>query len=189
MSGRFDYIRHVFPTKGHSYLPCDRDFARIGLRKIKQDTVYTPEQWVNIMKESANNLSTLDVEQSMIKDYKTLFSSFTDPVPLCRNQGKWKVTKYKIIEFRNSCLTISISSSGLPTETFKFREKRIPDFRSLKRAYDDEIGLKPAKARDIAKYLPSIDPQHRPYFEHMLQKYGNQGDGNTDSESEAWDSD
>jgi hypothetical protein len=87
MSGCFDYIRHVFPTKGHSYLPCDRDFARTELRKRKH-TVYTPEQWVNIMKASANNISILDVEQSMIKDYKTLFSGFKDPVPLCRNQGR-----------------------------------------------------------------------------------------------------
>jgi hypothetical protein len=45
--------------------------------------------------------------------------------------------------------------------------------------------LKSAKARDITKHVSSIEPQHRPYFEHMLQKYGNQGDGNADSESEA----
>jgi hypothetical protein len=93
------------------------------------------------------------------------------------------------MEYRKSCLTVSISSSGLPTETFQFRQKRDADFQSLKRAYDDEIGLKPAKARDIAKYVSSLDPQHRPYFEHMLQEYGNQGDGNADSASEAWDSD
>jgi hypothetical protein len=94
MSGRFDYIRHVFPTKGHSYLPCDRDFALTDLRKRKQGTVYTAEQWVNIMKEGANNVRILVVEQSMIKNYKTLLSSLKDPVPLCRNQGKWKVTTY-----------------------------------------------------------------------------------------------
>jgi hypothetical protein len=96
------------------------------------------------------------------------------------------VTTYKIMEYRKSCLTVSISSSGLPTETFQFRQKRVADFQLLKRAYDDE---KSAKARDIAKYISSIDPQHRPYFEHMLQKYGNQGDGNADSASDAWDLD
>jgi hypothetical protein len=90
--------------------------------------VYTPEQRVNIMKDSANNISILDVEQSMIKAYKTLFFSFKDPVPLCRNQGKWIVTTYKIIEYHNSCLTVSISSSGLPTEIFQLRQKRVPDF-------------------------------------------------------------
>jgi hypothetical protein len=45
--------------------------------------------------------------------------------------------------------------------------------------------LKPAKARYTAKYVSSTDPQYHPYFEHMLQKYGNQGDGNANSESEA----
>jgi hypothetical protein len=117
MSGRFDYIRHIFLAKGHSYLPFDRDFVLIELRKRKQDTVYTPEQRVNIMKESHNNTNIHYVEQSVIKDYKTLFSSFKDPVPLCRNEGKWKVTTYRIIECRNSCSTASISSRGLPTET------------------------------------------------------------------------
>jgi hypothetical protein len=189
MSGGFDYIRYVFPTKDHSYLPCDRDFACIELQKRKQDTLYIPGQWINIMKESANNISIVDDEQPTIKDYKTLFSRSKDPVPLSRNQVKWRVTTQKITEYRNSCLIVCTSSSGLPTETFQCRQERVPDFVSLKRAYDDETGLKPAKARDIAKYISPTDRQHRPYFEHILQKYGNQGDGNADSQSEAWDSD
>jgi hypothetical protein len=75
------------------------------------------------MKESANHISIVDVEQSMIRDYKTLFSSLKDPVPLSRNQGKWKVTTYKITEYRNSRLRVCTSSSGLLTETFQFRQK------------------------------------------------------------------
>lgn len=173
-------------------MPCDRDFTRIEIKKRKQDTVYTPDQWVSIIKESACNISVVDVEQSMIKDFKTLFSSLKDPVPLFRNQQKWKVTTYKIIQYQNSLLTVSTSSSGLFTETFQFRQKRVPDYRLLKRAYEGEIPIKPAKAKDNGKYVSSIDPKHRQYFEVLIQKYGNQGVNylqNDDSDSEVWDSD
>jgi hypothetical protein len=102
------------------------------LKKRKQGTVYTPEQWVNIMQESANNITFVDVEKSMIKDYKTLFFSWKDPVPLFRNQGNWKVTTYKIIEYHNSCFAVCAPSSGLPTETFQFRQKCVPDFDHLR---------------------------------------------------------
>jgi hypothetical protein len=76
-----------------------RDFASIELKKRKQYTVHTAEQWDNIMKGSANNTSIVDVEQPMIKDYNTLFSSLKDPVPLSRSKGMWKVTTCKIIEY------------------------------------------------------------------------------------------
>ena len=102
---------------------------------------------------------------------KKVFFGLKDPVPLSKNQGKRNVTTYKITEYCNSCLTVCTSSSGLPTDSFQFIKMRVPDIQSLTWARDDEIGLKSAKARDIAKYVSSTDPQHHPYFEHMLQKY------------------
>lgn len=34
-NGKFRYIRHVFPIRGHSFMPCDRDFAKTEAKKRK----------------------------------------------------------------------------------------------------------------------------------------------------------
>ena len=33
--GKFKLIRHFFPLRGHSFLPCDRDFAKTETKKRK----------------------------------------------------------------------------------------------------------------------------------------------------------
>lgn len=98
--GRFDYIRHVYQTKGHSYIACDRDFAQIELLKRKQDVIYTAEDWISIIKDPSKNIKVCDVQQPMIKDYKMAFSKMNEPITGAKKQEKWKVTIYKIIEYR-----------------------------------------------------------------------------------------
>lgn len=47
-SGRFDEIRHLFPVRGHSFMPCDRDFnvAKTFIRKT--DRIYSLKQFYEI---------------------------------------------------------------------------------------------------------------------------------------------
>ena len=40
--GRFKKIKHVFPIRGHSFLPCDRDFAIIEQKKRKKSVYMHP---------------------------------------------------------------------------------------------------------------------------------------------------
>ena len=42
--GNFKRIQHVFPVRGHSFLPCDRDFGLIEQKKRRVDRIYTPNQ-------------------------------------------------------------------------------------------------------------------------------------------------
>lgn len=94
---RFELIRHVYPTRGHSYLPCDRDFARLALLKKKQDTIYTAEQWFDVLRsDGPMNASWIEVSQEMIMDYKKHLSQMKDPKPIpigrCDKKIKWAVT-------------------------------------------------------------------------------------------------
>ena len=47
--GRFRCIQHSFPVTGHSFLPNDRDFGCTELWKRKNERVYTPKQWMDII--------------------------------------------------------------------------------------------------------------------------------------------
>ncbi|KAK4871468.1 hypothetical protein RN001_015592 [Aquatica leii] len=41
---RFRKIYHYFPVRGHSFLPCDRDFGTLKRFIKKYDRVYVPEE-------------------------------------------------------------------------------------------------------------------------------------------------
>ena len=72
-SGIFDHIQHTFPTRGHSYVASDRDFAQIELTKRKQDVVYTPHDWIKITKRSLSNSVVTECEHNMFKQYNVCF--------------------------------------------------------------------------------------------------------------------
>ena len=68
-SGRFDHIQHIFPTHDRSYLASDRDFTQIELSQGKQDVVYTPHGWIEIIKQSHSNSVVTECEQNMFNKY------------------------------------------------------------------------------------------------------------------------
>ena len=69
--GKFRHIRYTFPVTGHSFLPNDRDFGRTELAKRKNERVYTPTQWMEIIK-GARKRKPFDV----VPATQSLFLSF-----------------------------------------------------------------------------------------------------------------
>ncbi|CAH1107089.1 unnamed protein product [Psylliodes chrysocephalus] len=53
-SGRFNDIQQYFPIRGHSFLPCDRDFGNIKRKLKKVDCVNTIRQYIKIIASSSN---------------------------------------------------------------------------------------------------------------------------------------
>lgn len=77
-------IDHYFLIRGHTFLPNDRDFSCIELRK-KVDRALIPKDWVNIIKDSrlVQPFEVVEIKQEDIFDHKTLAEekfkkSFTD---------------------------------------------------------------------------------------------------------------
>ena len=56
-SSEFSYkcIDHKFMVSGHSYLPNDRDFSSVETAKRKQDHVYTPDDWYELIRTARRN--------------------------------------------------------------------------------------------------------------------------------------
>lgn len=78
-TGRFQTVHHYFPIRGHSFLPCDRDFSVIK-RKIKRtDRIYTPKEYVELIAQCTVNLGKFTVqmvESKDIKDFKHWWPKF-----------------------------------------------------------------------------------------------------------------
>ncbi|XP_063229232.1 uncharacterized protein LOC134534688 [Bacillus rossius redtenbacheri] len=77
---RFRHIEHYFPIRGHSFLPCDRDFSVLKRKIKKYDRVYTIKEYVEIIVTSsckrsftvviADSISILDFKQWWPKYFK-----------------------------------------------------------------------------------------------------------------------
>ena len=181
----------MYETRGHSCLPCDRDFGRLALLKKKQDTVYTAEEWIEIFRsDTSENTTYVDVSQNMLNDYKTYFSKIKDPKPVNLNEKttKWTVTKYKIIEYSGTIVTTTTTASNVLTKVFGFKKTELPK-SGPSDAYTQELPLKVPKARDIKKYIDSIPVQFKKQYEELINKYGNLPSENLESGSELWDTD
>ena len=68
----FKKIHHIFPIRGHSFLPCDRDFAFVELRKRRVETLYIPDQWIPIIEDSRvhNKFDVVRVTNKDIFDFQ-----------------------------------------------------------------------------------------------------------------------
>ncbi|CAH1103862.1 unnamed protein product [Psylliodes chrysocephalus] len=62
---KFKSIEHRFLVSGHTYLPCDRDFAQIEKHKRYLRQMYCPEDWFEAVRKSkrANPFEVIVMEQ------------------------------------------------------------------------------------------------------------------------------
>ena len=63
---RFKQIRHIFPIRGHSFLPCDCDFGLTEKRKCRVKRIYIPDHYIDIV-EGARRRNPIEI----IKDVQT----------------------------------------------------------------------------------------------------------------------
>lgn len=62
----FKTIDHYFPMRGHSFLPCDRDFAVLKRKIRKYDRIYTIKEYVELILTSTtkNDFTCILVQSS-----------------------------------------------------------------------------------------------------------------------------
>lgn len=96
--GRFKTVNQYFPIRGHSYMPCDRDFAVVKRHIKKNDRIFLMKKYASLIISSSvkNNFSVylIDKDNSVIKDFK-----------------KWWPQYYK-----KNCLSTASYGRGVPKE-------------------------------------------------------------------------
>lgn len=73
--GRFQSVNQYFPIRGHSYMPCDRDFAMVKKKINKNDRVFLLKDYVSLIVGSSTKKNFLvhlmDEENTLVKNYKS----------------------------------------------------------------------------------------------------------------------
>ncbi|KAF2887159.1 hypothetical protein ILUMI_19014 [Ignelater luminosus] len=73
-SGRFDKIHYCLPLRGHSFLPCNRDFGRVKRVIRKADRIFSPDEYAQMIKQAckrADKFTVTIVNTNDIFDIKT----------------------------------------------------------------------------------------------------------------------
>lgn len=71
--GKFETIDQYYPVRGHSFLPCDRDFGLIKRKIRKCDRTYTLQEYADLMLKSSkkDQVKVRIVDASSFIDFKS----------------------------------------------------------------------------------------------------------------------
>lgn len=97
-TGRFKSIQHRYPEPGHSFLPCDRSFGAIEIKKKKFDKIYLPNDYIKIIEGTSKNFKVVAVTQNMLLNFKDHLKTFFVRNPSKKNQ-KFTLSKYRLMKY------------------------------------------------------------------------------------------
>lgn len=163
----FTEVNQKFLTSGHSFLPCDRDFAIIEKNK-RISQLYVPKDVVNMIKtaKKENPFLTYEMQLQDFKDFSDITNQLT-------KTNKCKITKARWIQLTaDDPNTIKLRNShdlSEPWSNYLLKDgknkkniKSLPNPDSLEVLRKDKIEICENKKKDIRsmlKYLPTEEAQ------------------------------
>lgn len=170
---KFKTIEQYFPVRGHSFLPCDRNFAVLKRKLRRFDRVYTLKEYVELIITSTNkrNFTVVMVDMNDIFDFKKWWPHFYKKNMLSVESGGKAVPRDKKISlkisqymhfkhsFQNEGVLVAKSFiDGLTCDTFRLRNTSTnPLTLPVRKAYVGKIPINKKKMNDLVKlkqYLP-----------------------------------
>ena len=167
-----DEVTHVYPVRGHSYLPCDTDFRLIASHR--KENVDVPEEWNANNRNARLNPSPFTFVDATKTD---LFLNMTE----CIKGFFLRVPKPKIQLKPARMYRVSASKPGLISVRAGYKgawlqhwitkkTQRIPDeIVFQQQQHPQRENIKPGKARDLLKLLPYLNnPENATFFRNLL---------------------
>lgn len=163
---RFKIIHQYFPLRGHSFLPCDRDFGSVKRLIRRSDRIYLPEEYQQMIKESRKKLpfTVNSVSYNDIIDFKSWWPNFfkkssksIDP----KSRDTFAVSQYK--QFSYSCdtpgyVTVYEFIGGLRSQIFKLVKPNVDPILPNTLVYSEPVPINNKKIVDIKNILQYIPP-------------------------------
>lgn len=169
----FSSVEQKFLTTGHSFLPCDRDFALIERQK-KSATVYIPMDWVSVI-ANASSGRRFEVHCMNTEDFKNI-----SVIETSLNKGSFKITENGWLQISqddpttlkgrrsHSVLQPWISHSLAKKERGR-SGRNLPPVRvtSFPNAYHGPLAIKAAKKKDLQDMCRYIPLQYVDFYKNL----------------------
>lgn len=195
-TGRFAKIVHHFPEPGHSYLPCDAAFGRVGVIKKKYETIHLPGEYHAIVKQLKNN-EVIEVSQAMLKDYSDYLTPwYRKPRSYqnLSNANKWNVSKYRLFSYIKQSsgveLTVSYGQTWEEPMIFNIAKARAnftDKTRVLQPLYVGLLPISQEKYLDVLKLAEKYVPNEKLEFYRTLTYTDKKKQPNVQVDSESSD--
>lgn len=170
MNNYFTTVEQKFMTTGHSFLPCDREFALIERNK-KNAMVYVPDQWIEVIANSSTKFEVMPLVSEDFKDLSIVENSM--------NRGDFRITQYvwlKIAHDDPTTLQARTSHNILQPWTSHCIAKKVKGKKSklrlppvkvcrFPRLYEGPLPIQPAKKNDLMSMMPYIPEEFRQFYE------------------------
>lgn len=182
--GIFETVRHYFPVRGHSFLPCDRDFGCIKRVVRRVDRVYTPNQYAEmILKSSKSGRFTVhQVTHDMIYALNTWWPHFyKKTVKSDETSGRgirkedmihFKVSTYKEFYYNNTDRGKVVTKhfiDGFTSSTFTLKKySAVPELPTEIACPSGKIAINAKKINDL-KNLAKYTTGYEYFFDEILQ--------------------
>lgn len=182
-TGRFKTIKHYYPVKGHSYLPCDRDFSLIKRSLKRLNRLYSINQIIQTIVHCTKNLSKFTVKLvqiSEILNYKNWWPQYYSKTPVSeetrgRNTNKNDKIYFGISSFSEFVYKKQLRGTvvarnfihGLTKHTFKLSSRGAPIVLPTIPAYELKIPIKKRKIDDVKKLSPYIPVKYKRFFNEL----------------------
>ena len=174
--GKFQNIQHIFPIRGHSFLPCDRDFAKTESKKKRVDRIYTPEHWMEVIRSARKSkpFAVVAVSQDDVFDFQAQLAPFFKKTVTCSTE-KMRVRDARVFEYAQSHVNevwvkYSLSANS---DWHKFAiEKRKSPTLSLPfvPAYSSPLELSPNKIDNLKKVVYRFVPREfRAFYDEIIE--------------------
>lgn len=183
---RFEKVFHYFPVRGHSYLPCDRQFAVVKRVVRKADRVYVPKDYVEMIVTSSNKgaYSVKMVDTLDIFDFQAWWPSFYKKTTLSLESASRRVPRNQKVQFaiasfshfefnseRQGTVVVSEMIDGLVKHTFLLKLPGVgqPTIRVLPAYPSGCVTIKKKKIEDIQKLLRHIPDEFMNFYREIIE--------------------
>lgn len=165
-------IDHKFFEPGHSYMECDRSFGQIEKQKKKSMSVFIPEHWSEVIRQTSKNFNVVNMTCDFVS-FSCLGSMIMDPKKdVDKNLLRWRDIVwfgYRQEEFL-SFLFKSTRNPDFPfsqSEKCSALKKGRPNFKITdlnKKLYAATLKISYDKWENLNQLLPFVPPIHHEYY-------------------------
>lgn len=185
-SGRFQKIKHFFPTRGHSYLPCDRDFGVIKRMMHRTDRIYSVKEYAELIVRSCkipHKFMVKMLETDDIMDFKNwwplLYKKTCNSIETARRsvprneKENFGISSYHYFEYCAEKPGLVLASPFITspiTHTFDLRLMRPgPVTLPTNRAYEgSKVPINRKKVEDIRKVMQYVPLEFSKFYDEIL---------------------
>uniref|UniRef100_A0A1B6L2H9 DUF7869 domain-containing protein n=3 Tax=Cicadellinae TaxID=33370 RepID=A0A1B6L2H9_9HEMI len=183
-SGRFRKVTQYFPLRGHSFLPCDRDFGIISKALKKNDRIFTVHEITQIILQCSSRFDKFtvhEVSSDVVFDFKKWQGIFYKKSCVSQEtKGKqtkkedkvsFQISSLFMFEYNSDskgCIKAYPNINGIVSHTFLMSKTKEAVCPPANLAYpENRVPIKKPKIEDIKKLRSYIPQEHSLFYEEI----------------------